>query len=135
MFFSPLKTRFVARLLTGALVWCGLQSGIAQASFIPTQALSAAQIEAQNSPRSQLMQALAREDVQSQLQALGVSPAQAEARIAALTDAEVRTLEKQMADLPAGGDALGIIVLVFLVLILTDLLGATDVFPAIHPAR
>lgn len=133
MFFSRRKIRFVARLLTSALIWCSLQSSVAQAAFVSTQILTQADHH-DASPKVLLNDALAREDVQQQLQAMGVSQEQAAARIAAMTDAEVQTLEKQMADLPAGGDALGTIVLIFLVLIITDLLGATDVFPAIKPA-
>lgn len=133
MFFSPSKTRFVARTASLALVWCSLQASVAQAAFVPTQDLNAA-YSAQQDSRIALSHLLAREDVRQQLIAHGVSPAAAEARIAALTDAEARQLADQFADLPAGGDGLGVVILVLLVLLLTDLLGVTDVFPAVRPA-
>lgn len=133
MFFSPRKTRFVARTLSAALVWCGLQTGIAQAAFVPTEALHQAS-SVQTDSRAALNQLLAREDVRAQLIAQGVSPDAVATRIAALTDTEARQLAEQFADLPAGGDGLGVVVLVLLVLLLTDLLGITDVFPAVRPA-
>lgn len=133
MFFSPSKTRFVARTLSLALVWCSLQASVAQAAFVPTEELNATD-SAQQDSRVALSNLLAREDVRQQLMAHGVSPEAAEARIAALTDAEARQLADQFADLPAGGDGLGVVILVLLVLLLTDLLGVTDVFPAVRPA-
>lgn len=133
MFFSPSKTGFVARTLSLALVWCSLQASVAQAAFVPTEELNATD-SAQQDSRVALSNLLAREDVRQQLMAHGVSPEAAEARIAALTDAEARQLADQFADLPAGGDGLGVVILVLLVLLLTDLLGVTDVFPAVRPA-
>jgi hypothetical protein len=73
---------------------------------------------------------LERADVQAQLRAYGVDPAEARARAAALTDAEAAQLVSNIDGLPAGGiNILGAIVLVFLVLLVTDILGYTKVFP------
>ena len=72
--------------------------------------------------------ALARAEVRAQFEALGVEPAQIEARVAALTDAELRTLARQMADMPAGADALAVIGIVFLVLLILEAVGVIDVF-------
>jgi hypothetical protein len=72
--------------------------------------------------------ALAREEVRAQFEALGVEPAQVEARVAALTDAELRTLAGQMADMPAGADALAVIGIVFLVLLILEAVGVIDIF-------
>lgn len=71
---------------------------------------------------------LAREDVRQQFVALGVDPAQVELRIAALTDAELTRLAGQMADMPAGGDALAVIGIVFIVLLILELTGVIDIF-------
>jgi hypothetical protein len=79
--------------------------------------------------RDGLRAALEREDVKQQLLAQGVNPDQLQSRIDALTDSEVQQLAATMDQMPAGGDALGIAVLVFLVLLLTDILGYTDIFP------
>jgi hypothetical protein len=72
--------------------------------------------------------ALARDEVRAQFVALGVAPEQVEARVAALTDAELRTLAGQMAELPAGGDALAVIGIVFLVLLILEAVGVIDIF-------
>jgi hypothetical protein len=72
--------------------------------------------------------ALAREEVRQQFQALGVAPADIEARVAALTDTELSTLATQMAELPAGGNALAVIGVVFLVLLILEAVGVIDVF-------
>ncbi|MGB5103498.1 MAG: PA2779 family protein [Steroidobacteraceae bacterium] len=72
--------------------------------------------------------ALAREDVRQQFAALGVAPAQIESRIAALTDAELGKLAGQMAEMPAGGDALAVIGIVFIVLLILELTGVIDIF-------
>jgi hypothetical protein len=89
--------------------------------------------------RSQLLGVLERVEVQNQLQAHGVSIEQAKARIAALTDAEAAQLAAQIDSLPAGGDPLGALIsavlIVFLVLLLTDILGFTKVFPFTKPIK
>ena len=76
---------------------------------------------------------LERADVREQIVALGVDPNEAAARVRAL-DAQVREIAGQLDQLPAGQSAIGIIVgailLVFLILLLTDLLGLTNVFPS-----
>jgi hypothetical protein len=68
-----------------------------------------------------------------------VSIEQAKARIAALTDAEAAQLAAQIDSLPAGGDPLGALIsavlIVFLVLLLTDILGFTKVFPFTKPIK
>jgi len=89
--------------------------------------------------RSQLLGVLERVEVQNQLQAHGVSIEQAKARIAALTDAEAAQLAAQIDSLPAGGDAVGALItavlIVFLVLLLTDILGFTKIFPFTKPMK
>lgn len=79
---------------------------------------------------------LAREEVRAGLQARGVDPAAVEARVAALTEAEARLLAEQLDTLPAGGDSiLGILFAVFIILLITDILGLTKVFPFTRPVR
>jgi len=62
---------------------------------------------------------------------MGVDPAVAIARVDRLSEQEVATAAERMQQLPAGGDGgiVGAIVLIFLVLLLTDILGVTNVFP------
>ena len=69
----------------------------------------------------------------------GIAPAEAQARVAALTDDEVRQAAGHLNELPAGGDGLGTIVtalgIVFIILLITDILGFTRVFPFTRPIR
>jgi hypothetical protein len=78
---------------------------------------------------------LERADVQARLQAYGVSVADVKARVAAMTDQEAADLAARIDSLPAGGDILGAIVLIFLVLLLTDILGFTKIFPFTRPIK
>lgn len=79
--------------------------------------------------RAQLASLLQRDDLVAQLEQAGVDPHQLQARIATLTDQEVATLTEQLNQLPAGSGILGTVVFIFLVLLATDILGFTDVFP------
>lgn len=86
--------------------------------------------------RSRIASLLERTDVQAQLQAYGVSPEDVKVRVAALTDAEAAELAARIDELPAGGaSVLGVALIVFLVLLLTDILGYTKVFPFTRPAK
>jgi hypothetical protein len=86
--------------------------------------------------RDRITSVLDRADVQAQLQAYGVSPSEVKARIAALTDEEAAELAARIDSLPAGGiGIIGAILVVFLVLLITDILGLTKVFPFTRPMR
>jgi hypothetical protein len=52
-----------------------------------------------------------------------------------MTGDEIAQLNQQINELPAGGDILGILVLVFIIFVITDVIGATDIFPFIHPVN
>ena len=82
---------------------------------------------------------MAREDVQAALVRQGIDPAEAAARAEALSDAEVVRLADAAETLPAGGSTVAIIVgallLVFIVLLITDILGYTNVFPFTKKGR
>ena len=79
--------------------------------------------------RQQAVALFDRADVQSQLTQLGVDPELAKSRVAAMSDAEITQLNQHLADQPAGQDILGLAFMVFVVFVITDMLGATDVFP------
>jgi hypothetical protein len=66
--------------------------------------------------------------VQQQLQELGVDPAAAELRVAALSDAELAQMAEDLDKAPAGGDALALIGAVFLVLLILEVTGVIDIF-------
>jgi hypothetical protein len=82
---------------------------------------------------------MAREDVRSALSAQGIDLLEAEARIASLSNSEVIAVVDEIEQLPAGGNAVGIIVgavlIVFLVLLVTDILGYTDIFPFVKAQK
>ena len=80
--------------------------------------------------RDRVVRVLERSEVRDQMQALGVDPVAARDRVAALSDDEVAALAGQLDELPAGGsDVLTAVVVVFLILIVLDLLGITNIFP------
>lgn len=85
--------------------------------------------------RDGLQQLFKQEAAQQQLQEWGVNPDQIKGRIDRLTDAELARINQQVNDLQAGGDVLGVLLVLFLVFVLTDIFGATDIFPFINPPR
>ena len=68
--------------------------------------------------RDHLKQLMAREDVRSALIAHGIDPLEAEARIASLSDSEIIELSDQIENLPAGGDAIGLVIAVLVIIVL-----------------
>jgi hypothetical protein len=91
------------------------------------------------SSRAHLASILDRADVRAALQSHGVSPEDARARVAALSDAEVDSLAQKFDSLPAGAGGFETVLwlgfLVFLILLITDILGFTKVFPFTRPAK
>ena len=89
--------------------------------------------------RENIKNFLSRQDAQDYLISKGINPDEAKARIDSLTDAEALTVSQHVENMPAGGNAVGIIVgailLVFIILLITDLVGLTDVFPFVKKHR
>jgi hypothetical protein len=74
--------------------------------------------------------------VARQLVRLGVDPAAAQARVAALTDTEISRIDQHLDQLPAGGSSvIGALVFIFVLLVITDILGFTKVFPFTRSMR
>jgi predicted PurR-regulated permease PerM len=83
-----------------------------------------------------LQQFLDREATRAQLQEWGVSAEWVETRLNSLTDAELARIHSELDNLEAGGASiLGVLVLIFIVFVITDVIGATDIFPFIHPVK
>lgn len=82
-----------------------------------------------------LQQFLDREDTRAQLQEWGVSAEWVETRLNSLTDAELARIHSELDSLEAGGSILGILLIIFIVFVITDVIGATDIFPFIHPVK
>jgi hypothetical protein len=81
--------------------------------------------------RQQVRDWLARDEVRSQLTALGVDVKAAQARVDSMTAQEVHAMADRMNQMPAGAGALEVAVLVLLILVLLDIAGVTDIFPNI----
>lgn len=102
----------------------------AQAEMVTTD--TAVSKYAAHADRNFLLSELQKEEVRKEIIAAGVDPAEAEARLRAMSDEEVAILVRQIEDGSAGGDAFGTIVgalvTVFIILLVTDLLCLTNFF-------
>jgi len=78
--------------------------------------------------RDYLLDSLEREEVQTALISQGVDLEMAKQRVASMTDEEIRALNQKMDEMPAGG-IVGAVLIIFLVLLITDIAGWTDIFP------
>lgn len=105
-----------------------------QAALIPTEEIARAEAATSESGHARLAAAFARADVRAEMERQGLDPSVAAERIAALTDEEAARLADQIDSAPAGG-IIGAILLVFFVLLLTDILGLTKVFPFTRSVR
>ena len=130
--------RNIVRLLVVSLCYAGLPARLAQAELIATDRLETAG-RAPLSARERLDSLFERADVRAALERHGVSADDAKARVDALSDDEVERLAARFDSLPAAGDALGSFLwfgfLVFVVLLITDILGFTKVFSFTRPAK
>ena len=123
-----LKRSLIALLVTQSVALATVQP--AAAALISTK--SALTLEQRQSRLAPLQQALARADVQAKLIEKGVDPQAAAARIANLSDAEIASIQQQIDQLPAGGDGLfAVLGIVFIVLLILDFVGATNVFRSV----
>jgi hypothetical protein len=126
--------RCVALVLAVVMFVVSMPLGAAQAALIRTQELLAAGDGAAD--RARVLAFLDRAEVREQIAALGVDPNEAAARVAALSDAQLREIAGELDELPAGQSAVGAVVgailIIFLVLLVTDLLGLTNVFPFVR---
>jgi hypothetical protein len=123
--------RPLAHLAMALMLIATLPVGLARAGLVPTDQVIAETFDG-DVARDKLAAFVARDDVRRQLAALGVPPAEAEARIAALSDAELEAIAGQIDELPAGEGILTTAAIVagvlLIVLIITDLAGITNVF-------
>jgi len=126
------------RLLAVVVSLCFVNATMIQfahAALIPTEEVARiASVEQAESGHARLAAALARDDVRAEMERLGLDSALAGERIAALTDDEATRLAEQIDSAPAGG-IIGAILLVFFVLLATDILGLTKVFPFTRSVR
>ncbi|GGO78434.1 hypothetical protein GCM10011348_10340 [Marinobacterium nitratireducens] len=133
MHSSKMFRSFVARLLMGMML---LLPTLAQAAPVSTSSLLSSETSVSvDAERDKLLSLIEREDVAEQLSALGVDPVDAKQRVADMSPSEVAELNQKIDDLPAGSGVLGVILVIFIVFIITDAIGATNVFNFVHPVR
>jgi tetrahydromethanopterin S-methyltransferase subunit G len=127
----PKFTRFVCIFMVFSLFLLNVSVSVAQAKMISTEASMAVSRSAEN--RALIKTHLQRAEVRQVLADQGVDAAEVEKRVDALSDAEVAQIADQVAGMPAGGGAFGVIIgaalFVFVVLLITDIAGWTDVYP------
>lgn len=125
-----------ALLLVLLMSFHTIVSPLAGAAMVETATLvSAQEVDAS---RARLATLLARADVGAALQGQGITAEEAQQRANSLSDQEVVKLAQNLDALPAGADGvgsvIGALVFIFVVLLITDILGFTDVFPFVHKA-
>ncbi|MDE2593526.1 MAG: PA2779 family protein [Burkholderiales bacterium] len=132
--------RSIATLAATSVLMASAWSSV-QAATISTQDIAAAQAAETGTldattARAHIDATLARADLQTALQERGVDINQVRARVAAMTDSEAQQLAAQIDQAPAGAaDILGTLVFIFVLLLVTDILGLTKVFPFTRSIR
>ena len=130
--------RFLVISLVISIAGAGLPQP-AQAAMLATERAIATTDAAAGAARARIATLLERRDLQAQLEARGVNAAEVKARVAALTDQEAAQLAERIDQLPAGADAGGALIsallIIFIVLLITDILGVTKVFPFTRPIK
>lgn len=129
-----LVKRFFSAFLAASILFTGSIQTVQAAMISSEQVAEQAFTGSADQDRARIISALSREDVQVALVERGIDPAQARERVASLTDEEASAMASQIENAPAGG-IIGAIVLVFLVLLLTDILGFTKIFPFTRSIR
>lgn len=137
MYFLRINSRFIALPLAVLMLALSMPMGTARAALVGTeQVIGSAEAEVE---RARIGVLLAREDVRQHMRTMGVDPDEAAARLDGLSEAEIKQVAARLDTLPAGqgiaGELIGAAVLIFLVLLATDLLGLTDVFPFVKGGK
>jgi hypothetical protein len=133
--------RAIALTMVLVLLVSSLPLGAARAALVTTdQVIGEQASDGAQQERRKVDAFLQRQDVRDQMIRFGVDPVEARARVGSLSDGEIRQIAGQIDQLPAGQGVLvalvGAAVLIFLVLLITDLLGLTHVFPFVrHPSQ
>lgn len=126
----------IQRLIATALVPCMLLGSLpltAQAALVTSEEILSTPAGAAD--RDRVTAFFSRDDVRQQLLAQGVSADDAIARVQAMSDAEVAQLADRVDRAPAGAGVVGVLFSVFLILLVTDILGFTKVFPFTRSIR
>lgn len=125
---ASLSQQWLSQLCVCALVSLGFAQ-VSQAGVVTTHEFARAEQRAERS--SDLARLLARSEVAAELARYGVSAEDVLARVENMTDDEILALEGRIGDAVAGGDALAVIGVVFLVLLILEVVGVTDIFKSV----
>lgn len=123
----------ISLILSALLVWSGVLVGSANAGVVSSSEMLVEQHQFED--KQAIKTFLDREDVKQQLVELGVSPSDVDSRIDAMTAGELAELNANLHDAPAGAGVLGVVLTIFIVFVITDVIGATDIFPFIRPVN
>ena len=115
----------IAACISAGMILMGTPS-LSAASMIGTETLASQSLRADTQARVQTL--LSREDVQGKLVAWGVDVEKAKTRANAMSDAELQRVALALDQQPAGGDLIVLVGVVFVVLIILELVGVTNVF-------
>lgn len=131
MFFLRRYSRIIALPLVALMMAVTMPLGVAQAALVGTdQVVAPSQAEAD---RTRVAAFIAREDVRGEMRKMGVDPDEAKRRVAVMSDVEIQRVAARIDETPAGqsaaGAIVGAVVLIFIILLVTDMLGLTDIFP------
>jgi len=129
--------RFIATFTAGCISFAGFAQTAQAGGLITAEQVAASEgVRSAAEHRAHVLAALERADVSAALVERGVSLDQARARVAALTDAEAAQMAAEIDKAPAGASELvGTLVFIFALLLITDILGYTRIFPFIRPIR
>ncbi|MDD2882416.1 MAG: PA2779 family protein [Rhodoferax sp.] len=128
----------IKKIISTGLIVCITAAGLpfsAQARIVATEEITAPAATSQSASRDTVNQFFARAEVRQAMLGQGVTAQAAMERVAAMSDAEVAQLAGRIDQAPAGGDVLGILFTVFIVLLVTDIMGLTKVFPFTRSVR
>jgi hypothetical protein len=123
--------RMINLFLASSLFWSTCMVGLVQAQQVDMISTEAAMLQSTTDTRSELRSLLSRTDVQAALESAGIPVEEAQARVNSMNEMELASIQQQLDELPAGagaGSIVGAVVFIFLVLLITDILGLTDVF-------
>ena len=137
MFGDRRFAKYVCYFVTMTMLLMSMPVQTVQAAMVRTETMLT--LSTAKNVRENLNQFLKREDVKAIMMAQGISPVEATARVDSLSDAEIMQIADKMDQLPAGGSTFGVIlgtaVIIFIVLLITDILGYTDIFTFVkHPS-
>jgi len=137
MFGDRRFAKYVCYFVMMTMLLMSMPVQTVQAAMVRTETMLT--LSTAKNVRENLNQFLKREDVKAIMMAQGISPVEATARVDSLSDAEIMQIADKMDQLPAGGSTFGVImgtaVIIFIVLLITDILGYTDIFTFVkHPS-